>query len=265
MLSEVVLSETSGEDGPPARLTLSACLHLADDDVRPARWLLAESSWADVFTTPRFLGIARWIWKVSTCMLVMQFFIPMRRHWRNGSQLIAAVYLLLMGAASILSTLFSVLLLALALAAYLPIPRIDKAVRWVVVSISAVLGDTYMLAHCPVQFAAMRSRVTRDLGWLQEHCDKVAIIAHSQGSAIIHRVLEEGTYRRDGSLKALITLGQSITKFDMLERMDWEMCERTAARQIRWLVTLGMICAGLPAFSFVASRWVGVSALKTPA
>jgi hypothetical protein len=30
----------------------------------------------------------------------------------------------------------------------LPIPRIDQAVRWVAVKISAVLGDSYMLAHC---------------------------------------------------------------------------------------------------------------------
>ena len=106
-----------------------------------ARWLLAESSWANLFTPPRFLGVARWIWKVSTCLLVLQFLIPMRRHWhrarrtakpwhrRLADRAVALCYLVPMGAAAMLSVLLSLLLLALALVEKLPIPRIDQAVR----------------------------------------------------------------------------------------------------------------------------------------
>jgi hypothetical protein len=91
-----------------------------------------------------------------------------------------------MAVAATASVLLSLVLLALALVEKLPIPRIDTAVRWVAVRISAVLGDSYMLAHCPVQFAAMRTQVARDLRWLQGRCEKVAVVAHSQGAAIVH-------------------------------------------------------------------------------
>src|SRR5258708_7478656 len=116
----------------------------------------------------------------------------MRRHWRAAKldtgpsrrrladRALAGVYLVLMGMAAMLSVLLAALLLAVAGAAYLPIPRIDKAVRWIVVHISAMLGDSYMLAHCPVQFAAMRTHVASDLAWLQNHCKRVAALAHSQ-------------------------------------------------------------------------------------
>jgi hypothetical protein len=161
-LSETVLS---GAEGGPAHVTLTAPL-LPTTEKSDARWLLAESSWADLFTPPRFLGVARWIWKVSTCLLVLQFVIPMRRHWqrakradkswhrRLADQVMAPCYLGLMAVAAMASVILSLLLLALAVAEKLPIPRIDKAVRWIAVKISAVLGDSYMLAYCPVQFAA---------------------------------------------------------------------------------------------------------------
>src|SRR5207302_7465241 len=84
---------------------------------------------------------------------------------------VALGYLSLMGLAAISSVLLSLALYLLAIAALLPIPRIDQAVRCVMVKLSAVLGDSYVLAHCPVEFAAMRSRVDRYLAWLWDGCD----------------------------------------------------------------------------------------------
>jgi len=271
ILSDVVLSSAGGEDDQPAHLVLSAPLQLSTGDC-DARWLLAESSWADLFTMPRFLGLGRWVWKVSTCLLVLQFVTPMRRHWRAAgparglsrtlmAEVLAGIYLVLMGVAAVLSVLLAALLLAVALAAYLPIPRIDKAVRWVVVNISAVLGDSYMLAHCPVQFAAMRTQVARDLAWLQDRCERVAVVAHSQGAALAHRVLKDGTYHR-GSLKAFITLGQGISKFDLLWRLDWDPNAHRKAQRSRVLVTLGMGCAGLPAVALVVGHWANAALFK---
>jgi hypothetical protein len=165
VLRDVALSGAGGEDGQPAHLTLSVPLHLSTGK-QDATWLLAESSWADLFVEPRFLGLARWVWKVSTCLLVLQFLNPMRRHWRPvrcavtklrhrqcadnqdtepvrrlaADGALAGVYVVLMGVAAMLSVLLAALLLAVALAAYLPIPRIDKAVRWVVAHIAAMLA-----------------------------------------------------------------------------------------------------------------------------
>jgi hypothetical protein len=270
-LSDVVLSSAGGEDDQPAHLVLSVPLQLSTGD-RDARWLLAESSWADLFTTPRFLGLARWIWKVSTCLLVLQFVTPMRRHWHAArlahglsralvAGAVAGIYVVLMGVAALVSVLLAAVLLAVALAAYLPIPRIDEAVRWVVVHISSVLGDSYMLAHCPVQFAAMRTQVAHDLAWLQGRCERVAVVAHSQGAALAHRVLKDGIYQRD-SLKAFITLGQGISKFDLLWRLDWDPQAHRKAQRSRVLVTLGMGCAGLPAVGLVVGHWANTAPFK---
>ena len=80
-----VLSDTvlPGADGEPAHPTLAVPSQLSTGE-RGARWLLAGSSWANLFDPPGSVGLARWIWKVSTCLLVLQFVIPMRRHWHRA-------------------------------------------------------------------------------------------------------------------------------------------------------------------------------------
>ena len=271
-LSDTVLSSDPGTAGTPAHLTLSVPLHLSTGG-RDARWLVAESSWAGLFHPPQFLGVARWIWKVSTCLLVLQFVIPMRRHWhrarrrdkawhrRLADRLVAPCYLVPMAAAAMLSVLLSLLLLALAVVEKLPIPRIDQAVRWVAVRISAVLGDSYMLAHCPVQFAAMRTQVARDLSWLQDRCEKVAVVAHSQGAAIAHEVLKQGSCDA-GNVRAFITVGQGISKLHLLQRMDWDARVHRAAWWSRLLVTTGLLFAGLPALGLLVRRWTSVAFVK---
>ena len=54
-LSETVLTSAPGTAGGPAHAELAARMHLSTGE-HEARWLLAESSWADLFTPPRFLG-----------------------------------------------------------------------------------------------------------------------------------------------------------------------------------------------------------------
>ena len=163
----------------------------------------------------------------------------------------AVSYLGLMAVAAMASVLLSLVLLALAVLEKLPIPRIDKAVRWVAVKISAVLGDSYMLAHCPKQFAAMCTQVARDLRWLQDRCEKVAVVAHSQGAAIAHQVLKDDIGKNNEAVRsgvqAFITVGQGIAKFRLLQRMDWDPNAYRAAWWSRVLVTTGMFLAGLPA------------------
>jgi hypothetical protein len=273
VLGDAVLSRAPGADCEPAHLTLAVPLRLSTGE-RNARWLLAESSWAGLFTPPRFLGVARWIWKVSTCLLVLQFVIPMRRHWRRAKRpdkpwhrrladrVMAVCYLGPMAVAAMVSVLLSLLLLALAVVEKLPIPRIEQAVRWVAVRISAVLGDSYMLAHCPVQFAAMRTQVARDLGWLQDHCEKVAVVAHSQGAAIAHQVLKDLSYR-PGNLRAFVTIGQGISKLHLLRRMDWDPDVHRAAWWSRLLVTTGLALAGLPAVGLLARHWTSAAVITT--
>jgi hypothetical protein len=271
-LSQTALSGALSANDDPAHAILTVPLGLSTGK-REARWLLAESSWADLFTPPRFLGVAHWIWKVSTCLLVLQFVIPARRHWhrarrtdkswhrRLADRAVSVCYLGLMAVAAMASVLLSLVLLALAVVEKLPIPRVDEAVRWVAVKVSAVLGDSYMLAHCPVQFAAMRTQVARDLRWLQDRCERVAVVAHSQGAAIAHQVLKDGGDTR-GNVQAFVTLGQGISKLHLLWRMDWDPHAYRSAWWSRVLVTTGMFLAGLPAVGLLAAHWTSVTLAK---
>jgi hypothetical protein len=284
-LKDAQLSAGGGEDNEPAHLTLEVPLRLSDRWVH-AEWLLAESWWPALFTAPGFLQLTRWIWKVSTCLLVMQFVIPMRRHLRQAiakkgprhsrqpiswhSRLphawAALCYLGLLAIAGMLSVLSSLLLLALAVAAKLPIPQIDRAVRWTVVKISSTLGDIYVLAHCPVQYAAMRTKVAHDLRSLLRTCKRVAVVAHSQGAAIAHQVLKEYDYDQDsGDLRAFITSGQGISKLHLLQRMDWDPQYARDAWWARTLITFGLACAGLPAFALLMSQWLSAPVFRAVA
>jgi hypothetical protein len=273
---------SAGGDGP-AHVTLTVPVNLPDNNVDTgddeARWLLAESSWASVFSPPKFLGVARWIWKVSTCLLVLQFLIPMRRHWyrskradkpwhrRLADRIMVGCYLPLMAVAAMASVLLSLALLVLAVLEKLPIPRIDKAVRWVAINISALIGDSYMLAHCPVQFAAMCTQVADDLRWLQERCERVVIVAHSQGAAIAHQVLKDASGKTDDNagltgVRGFITIGQGISKFNVLWRMDWHPGASKSAWWSRFFVTKGMVLAGLPALGLLVRHWISTTIVR---
>jgi hypothetical protein len=106
----------------------------------------------------------------------------------------------------------------------------------------------------------MRTQVASDLARLQKRCDKIAVVAHSQGAALAHQVLKDGSYDRR-KMKAFITLGQGIAKFDVMWRLDWDPGARLLAQRSRVLVTAGMACAGLPAAGLVVGHWWSNAAL----
>jgi hypothetical protein len=165
-LSDAILcsADCPGDVDEPAQAKLTPRLSpaTASEDGEPveARWLLAESWWAEAFAPPRFLDLSRWLGKVATCMLVAQFAFPMHRHLQAAfpkdsegrrvsgpalrqrlSHLLQVLwYGALMFVAASLSIILAILLLALAVASMLPIPRIERAVQWVVVKLSSFLG-----------------------------------------------------------------------------------------------------------------------------
>ena len=284
-LRDVVLSPSaSGCSDEPAHGSMRTELRLADGTPYDRRWLLAESWWAEVFSPPRFADLARWLWKVSTCLLVLQFVIPMWRRWKLAHRRVsspstdhpggsaerlpsrlrhgmwAVLYFVLMSLAAVISVPLTLLLFAVAVGSLLPIPRIDRAVQWVVVHLSAVLGDSYVLVRCPMEYAAMRTRVAANLAWLEKYCDKVVIVAHSQGAAIAHQMLAE-RQRSPDKLRAFVTVGQGIGKLHLLDRLSWDAKAALWATASRALVTSGLLLASFPALVALLGRWAPWDAL----
>ncbi len=95
-------------------------------------------------------------------------------------------------------------------------------------TLAATIGDSYLFLSSPFTESAIITKVQQDLEWLMKRCDRVVIIAHSQGAAVIYRAIEQWAWQNRVSekLKLLITYGSGIRKlFDLRSAIsrpfDW--------------------------------------------
>jgi hypothetical protein len=116
------------------------------------------------------------------------------------------------------------LLVAVAILAILPGPTRSLA-RWVQLKLSATLGDSYLFVESPLTGAAIASRVKKDLEWLASRCDRIIVVAHSQGAAVAYSAVQREFW--GGSvpkkLHALVTYGSGLRKLFDLEQTDRDL------------------------------------------
>jgi len=175
------------------------------------RWLLAESTWADVFEQPSFGTVATWSLRVVPLFILTQFVDQLSDDLRNGRLVRAALsfsYLVLTFPLALLIQLIVLLLLPLSLLPPLR-PVVSPIQRW----ISAVIGDTYVLMTSRFQFQSMVSTVRDDLAWLADRCDVVAVLAHSQGAAVAHEAVRQA---HEPKVERLITFGSAVSRLKAL-------------------------------------------------
>jgi hypothetical protein len=190
-----------GSEGPAhAQLRLPE----APDDgwSRRRRVLLAESCWAESFPTPSFGEVARWALVALPWTLASQFarrFQPalgargalLRHYPRFALETISSVLAFLAGA-GLLMAVAALLLLAL-----VPVARLRDFLLRLQMRMAAVIGDSYVLLGSSLGSSAVVSRVRDDLDWLASRCERVALVAHSQGAAVAHRLIESLERERD--------------------------------------------------------------------
>ena len=204
---------------------------------RQRRWLLAESWWAQSFASAQFRDVAGWSLLIVPWTIGTHFARRLSRAaaWKRFGRRVSA------GAALIGALLLSpALLLTLALLLVLgtiPWPPLRSALARIQLAIASSLGDSFMLVTRPIEAAAIRSRVRRDLDWMLSRCGKVAVIAHSQGGAIACQVLSAGS--SGGEL--LITFGSGLRK---LEELD-DVRRRRGLLQGAMLSVAGLFLAGV--------------------
>jgi hypothetical protein len=115
------------------------------------------------------------------------------------------------------------LLVVLYVLSLLPIEEVKKQVLRVTTRLSEIIGDSYVFVASPVMRSAITSKLLADLGWLETKCDKVIVLAHSQGAAVAFDALRD---RPDDKPVYLITYGAGIRKLFEMEQMT---------RSGRWL------------------------------
>jgi hypothetical protein len=216
---------------PPLNATLNMELLKSDGGVVHTSWKLVESHWADCFLAPNFLPMALWVMLIAP--------------WTAGSYFArrilyqyAALTRRKSAAAGRARTILGCLrLCALVLAAPLALPlalmtQISMALLWLAWlppvpglrswserfqrKLAAVLGDVYAFAASPLREAAIVDQVLRDVRWLEQRCEKLVIIAHSQGAAVTYLCLRRSI---PASLRLVVTFGSGLRKLDEFYRL----------------------------------------------
>ena len=177
-------------------------------------WLLAESTWADVFEQPSFGSVATWSLRVVPLFLLTQFVDQLSDDLTNTRITRAALsfsYLVLTFPLALLIQLLVLLLVPLSLLPPLR-PVVGPIQRW----ISAVIGDTFVLLTSRFQFQSMVSTVRQDLDWLVRRCDVIAVLGHSQGAAVAHEAVRQA---QEPKVERFITFGSAVARLKALRQV----------------------------------------------
>src|SRR5262249_37434886 len=135
---------------------------------------------------------------------------------------------------------------------------------WVQRKISATLGDSFLFVTSPITGAAVTTRVKKDLEWLMARCDRVIVLAHSQGAAVSYKVIKRQFWGGHAPQKfhALITYGSGLRKLFDLEvnvapALGYWM--RPAIRSIALAVVMSTLIAFL--LSGIIPWWIVLPAV----
>jgi hypothetical protein len=241
----------------------------ADDGPTTRRWLLTEAWWAEAFALPRFRELAFWGFAVLPWTVVAHFAARLQQAWHGprtprqapgrgrlralagGPARIARVAWQSLGLflAVALFPLLAVGVLAVVVLGAVPIPWVRHLAVALQRLLSTSVGDSFVLVSSPTRGQAIVTRVERDLRWLSDRCQRVAVVAHSQGAAIAHRAVRR-VPPGERRLAKFVTVGSGQTKLVDLESLR----DTDAAREV-WLAPAGLLV-------LATSIWLAVDALR---
>jgi len=226
----------TGESAPsgPADDTLGGQAHVAVTIIKRTRtrdtkqeWLLAESWWAGAFRPASLMELVTWAIAAGPWLIASQR-AGIGRRLRLpggplGSQLRTAMEVILTLVAAVVASVITPLALGLLLVSLLPIPVLSDVTRRLAKNLSGSFGDLLVLVRSPVRFAAMAEQVRADIAHVYERCDRVMVVAHSQGSAVawhaIRRTAEQDPDER-ANVDLFISFGQAFRKLKSLYRLQ---------------------------------------------
>ena len=224
------LSDAQLDTDEPAHSVLEIALH----DRPTQKWLLAESWWADEFRRPPFMKLAGWLLTIGPWAIISH-----ASRWLRGAPRVQQPYQLLKIVLAVpLSLLLQILVALVALLAWLPIPVLRRTVSGFLLRVTGTLGDSYVLLESPQQKAAAVGALRRRIEWLAKDCEKVVVIAHSQGAAIARLTLAE---HRHSQVSLLVTFGSGVAKLTELESLS----TGRLARGVRTMLAISLVAIAL--------------------
>lgn len=200
-----------GQAEPPhARLRLEL---QTDAGARSHSWLLAESWWGGEVQKPAFARLSGWMLTVGAWTILSH-----ATRWAQNRKPPALRNAIEAGALLLwlpLALLLQLGVIALSLLALLPVPRLRGVLSNVLLTLTGVLGDSFVLVESDIQRAAIVDKTRDALRWLAERCERVVVVAHSQGGAVAHQALR---LAQPENVILLVTLGSGLGKLEELIR-----------------------------------------------
>lgn len=222
-----VLSSTESGVPPHAEVRIRDPRHGTS-----SRLLVAEAYWAECFPPPTMDEVTEWLLEYAPNTLLLHYGLNVRRAWamlrrdgvlRAGWRLVRAVTMLVAGCFVILPLLLAALFLLL-LVRLLPIPVLPEAIlKQAQVALAAVIGDSMVYCASPARLAAIVRETRAAMDWLAPRCRRMAIVAHSQGAAVLRYAIsgEDGSANPPpANLCGVVTLGAGLRKLGILLRIQ---------------------------------------------
>lgn len=206
--------------GAPAWARLEIASAPTAVDARPrARWLLSEAWWGDTVQAPPSLRLLTWLWSRGPMLIFWHIYLAAAP--RDAAAATSAdadtatprdalVALSAFAVAGITQVAVTVALVLWVI----PYGPWRSALTSAVRSLTATLGDSYVLLEHDMQRAALVSRVRAALKWLVPRVRRIAVVAHSQGGAIAHEAVRASC---PASVELFVSVGSGLEKLAFLK------------------------------------------------
>ena len=207
---------------------------ITDESKQPPavqEWLLAESWWAKTFRQATFTELVAWAFSAGPWLIASQRaglesrFNAAAQAGRDGPLMALGrrvIGVVLMIVAAVVAAAITPVFLALLVFSLIPIPGLQDVVKALAKNLSGSFGDLLVLVRSPVRFAAMAEQVRSDIDDLYVRCDRVIVLAHSQGSAVSWHAIRRTAERKAeirSQVALFISFGQAFRKLKSLYRV----------------------------------------------
>jgi hypothetical protein len=219
-----------GTPGHPIGGQAHVSVTIADESKEPRaeqEWLLAESWWATTFRQATLFELVTWAFSAGPWLIASQraglenrfraAAGPSPGTLRRALNVVAALFLTLV--AAVVASAITPVFLALLVFSLIPVPGLTDVVRAIATNLTGSFGDLLILVRSPVRFAAMAEQVRSDMADLCGRCERVIVLAHSQGSAVswhaIRRTSEQHPSQQ-ARIDLFLSFGQAFRKLKSL-------------------------------------------------
>jgi len=215
---------------------------------------LAESWWARKFAPPPVNELSWWLLLVGTWAILSHAAKPVKDQQATyASRAIAFARGVFVWAPAAFS--FQIVIIALSLAAAVPIAPWRSFVSRLLLTLSATLGDSYVLLHSQTQFRLAVESVTTDIETMVRACEKTMVVAHSQGAAIAHEAIRRASI--EPSKVLFVTVGSGVQKLRELKALNHALefrGETTVKSAAQYALPAGFVVFWV---TFGPSLWFG--------